>query len=190
MPAKENFTELKYYNYDSYFANYGTSSEAASQHMTQTALWNDIVFRDKNLEPIPNNITWYQNYLDSNKIDIDTTDLNEKIDYNFYEYHNFYKYIVASYSFRYDSLPGKLFVKDKSFRILSKNSKLNRYDSYIRIPVYENTNSNTILNDLTEDKEYKDSPKKKKPTLLEHKQLIYIKDPEYFTQHKIFSALT
>lgn len=178
-----------FYNYDSYYANYGTSSEAASQYITQTALWNDILYQRVSPANIKA-ITWYQNYLDSNKIDTDTTDLNEKIDYNFYEYHNFYKYIVASYSFRYDSLPGKLFVKDKSFRILSKNSKLNRYDSYIRIPVYENTNSNTILNDLTEDKEYEDSPKEKKPTLLEHKQLIYIKDPEYFTQHKIFSALT
>lgn len=175
-----------YYNYDSYYANYATSLEASSQSMTQIALWNKLTstIPDTNVEP---NITWYIDYLKDQDIKIDSTNFNINNKYNFYEYHNFYKYIVASYSFRWNKLPDKLFVKDKSFRILTGDSKLNKYDSYIRIPIYERTNDNTPLS-LT-NRLYVDP--EENTNVSDHQTLIYIKNPAYFTGNtKLFSSLT
>lgn len=175
---------INYYNYDSYYANYATSIDASSQHMLQTALFYRI-FDDK-YKPLVKSyepqITWYENYGDWNNISFNTN-INTNQQYNLYQYFNFYKYIVPTYSFRLGySADASLFIKNKYFRVLGANDKLNAIDSYLRIPVYEDYNNSTILSDLTIDTEAK-------KTLSEHTKMIYIKTPNYFQDSKVYSTL-
>lgn len=171
-----------YYKYDSYYANFATSVDAADQHIIQTRLWYKRTgAAPKSYEP---QITWQEQGVSD---PIDFTKLSTKISYNLNEYFNFYRYIVPTYSFRFghanaDDLP--LFVKNKYFRILSGDDYLNGRDSYIRIPVYSNTKAIETTIEYTEDTNAK-------ATLQDHTRWIYIKDPSLFRDNSaLFSAIT
>lgn len=171
-----------YYKYDSYYANFATSVDAADQHIIQTRLWyRQTGAAPKSYEP---QITWQEQGVSD---PIDSTKLSTKISYNLNEYFNFYRYIVPTYSFRFghanaDGLP--LFVKNKYFRILSGDDYLNGRDSYIRIPVYSNTKAIETTIEYTEDTNAK-------ATLQDHTRWIYIKDPSLFRDNSaLFSAIT
>ena len=183
--------KIPYYKYDSYYANFATSVDAADQHIIQTRLWYGKIKEiktepesypePKSYEP---QITWQRGNVSD---PIDSTQLSTQISYNLNEYFNFYRYIVPTYSFRFghanaNELP--LFVKNKYFRILSGDDYLNGRDSYIRIPVYSNTKAIETTIDYTKDTD------KSKP-LQDHTRWIYIKDPSLFRDNSaLFSAIT
>ena len=180
--AATTVDDIPYYKYDSYYANFATSVDAADQHIIQTRLWyKQTGATPKSYEP---QITWQKQDVSD---PIDSTKLSTKISYNLNEYFNFYRYIVPTYSFRFghanaDELP--LFVKNKYFRILSGNDYLNGRDSYIRIPVYSNTKAIETTIDYTKDTDAK-------TTLQDHTRWIYIKDPLLFQDNSaLFSAIT
>ena len=180
--AATTVDDIPYYKYDSYYANFATSVDAADQHIIQTRLWyKQTGTTPKSYEP---QITWQKQDVSD---PIDSTKLSTKISYNLNEYFNFYRYIVPTYSFRFghanaNELP--LFVKNKYFRILSGNDYLNGRDSYIRIPVYSNTKAIETTIDYTKDTDAK-------TTLQDHTRWIYIKDPLLFQDNSaLFSAIT
>ena len=180
--AATTVDDIPYYKYDSYYANFATSVDAADQHIIQTRLWyKQTGATPKSYEP---QITWQKQDVSD---PIDSTKLSTKISYNLNEYFNFYRYIVPTYSFRFghanaNELP--LFVKNKYFRILSGNDYLNGRDSYIRIPVYSNTKAIETTIDYNEDTDAK-------TTLQDHTRWIYIKDPLLFQDNSaLFSAIT
>ena len=112
--AATTVDKIPYYKYDSYYANFATSVDAADQHIIQTRLW----YKQTGAAPksYESQISWQQEGVSD---PIDSTQLNTQISYNLNEYFNFYRYIVPTYSFRFghanaDGLP--LFVKNKSLK--------------------------------------------------------------------------
>lgn len=184
--AATTVDKIPYYKYDSYYANFATSVDAADQHIIQTRLWYQQTGA-KPKEYYEPQISWQQKGVSD---PIDSTQLNTKISYNLNEYFNFYRYIVPTYSFRFGHAKAgeiPLFVKNKYFRILSSDDYLNGRDSYIRIPVYSNTNG-------TEDEETIDYTQDTNAdaALQDHTRWIYIKDPSLFQKNDstLFSAIT
>ena len=176
------------------YAQYATTTAAADESVQWMQAWYQVqdkqfnktlAITNDNLSPI----TWQQ--ITDTIIHINIDDLSTQLTYDNrgYEYFNFYRYMVATYDFRRDMInkgfKNYFAVKNKYFRILNKNSYINKYDTYVRIPIYES--SNGILN--TTNGLYLDPEPNVK--IDEKKTIVYIKDPSNFTNtQNRYSLLT
>lgn len=131
--------------YDSYYINYTLSSDSYQDYMFDTTIW-EAAYYQKTGKTATDLEGWINNSalegLISNLITINLDNFNTDIivnkKYTLNEYFNFYKYVIPTYSFRLPSNEDEqknnkynLYVKDKYFRILNKDSKINKRDTYI-----------------------------------------------------------
>ena len=124
--------------YDSYYINYAISSDSSQDYILNTMVWEAAYLKlGKTAEE-----GWITNplILDVIKyLPINLDNFNKDIITNqsgvgtLHEYFNFYRYVVPTYSFRLNnnSIDYNLYVKDKYFRILKSDNKINKQDTYI-----------------------------------------------------------
>lgn len=127
--------------YDSYYINYAISADSSQDYTWNTMVWEAAYIQLGKIaeegwidNPAINSI------IKSLSINLDNFNkeiINQSKTDTLHEYFNFYRYVVPTYSFRLPSDEGEknnkynLYVKDKYFRILKSDNKINKQDTYI-----------------------------------------------------------
>lgn len=131
--------------YDSYHANYAVSTSACEESQKMLSIWLqagadkingfNINTEDDNSENPVINDKIKNKVSDVGKVNTDNFNKNSDVVYNRYQYFNFYKYIVPTYSFQgLSNQKNSLYVVDTKLRFLKKDDYINKYDDYLVIP--------------------------------------------------------